>query len=252
MNCHQCEKLLPLYVGGELDERRERLLEAHLQSCAGCVATNAEYRETREMLQQFASSNFDQDVYAQIRENVWQQIEAESISPSLSELVGSWFRPRLVWAAMAALLIAFSAIGIYFSEKRWTGPKPLAGKDSQLNQNTRNEAPPKPTEEEPRNSALAANEESNRPRSASRRHLHQRMNRNGIQVLPESIAINSPGATSISTQEPSPLPGVPQSDIADESTKTLRLELQTQNPNIRIIWFSQRDSKQMSPNSKGT
>jgi len=36
------------------------------------------------------------------------------------------------------------------------------------------------------------------------------------------------------------------------SEKALRLEIQTKDPNIRIIWFTQREPKPALPNSKGT
>jgi hypothetical protein len=43
---------------------------------------------------------------------------------------------------------------------------------------------------------------------------------------------------------------VPARDPA-ASEKTLRVEMQTKNPNVRIIWFAHQPIQQDSPGSKG-
>ena len=39
--------------------------------------------------------------------------------------------------------------------------------------------------------------------------------------------------------------------VNGDTQKTLRMEIQTKNPNIRIIWLAPRDAKSSSPNSRG-
>ena len=102
MNCKQIDKLLPLYIGRDLDAQSERLVTMHVESCAACSAAAGEYRQTRELLQEFTPPPFGEDVYAGIRQNVWRQIEADSATVSMSELIAGWFRPRVIWAAASA------------------------------------------------------------------------------------------------------------------------------------------------------
>ena len=77
MNCKQIEKLLPLYAGHDLSARREQLITTRLQSCAACSATAAEYREARDLLQEFTPPAFSEKAFAEVRKRVWQQIETE-------------------------------------------------------------------------------------------------------------------------------------------------------------------------------
>ena len=55
MNCNQVESLLPLYAGRDLDAKTEGRVSLHLQSCAACADVAAEYRDTRQLLEDFAA-----------------------------------------------------------------------------------------------------------------------------------------------------------------------------------------------------
>jgi hypothetical protein len=238
MNCKQVEKLMPLYAGRDLGERDAQLVDAHVQSCQSCAATAAEFRETRQLLQEFSSPAFSQDVYAGIRQNVWRQIESDS-RRSLFESMASWFRPRIVWTAAAAMLfLAISAAGIYFVVKGF---------------NVRTEVlvnKPKPAveqahgSEEPGSVAAGPREEIPRRR---RVNMPKRASKPGHTWAPDrndSVVAYSPHAqgTMIESSPASPVIGTNDPDIAvRDSEKTLRMEIQTRNPNIRIIWFSQPD-----------
>ena len=101
MNCQQIDEWLPLYASRDLDERREHLVVAHLQTCASCAKAAAEYRETQDLMHGFGVPAVTDEVYAQIRQQVWRRIEAESNGRSFFALVKEWFQPRLVWAAAA-------------------------------------------------------------------------------------------------------------------------------------------------------
>jgi predicted anti-sigma-YlaC factor YlaD len=50
MNCKDVQELLPLYVGGDLKEKRARPVTEHVQSCADCAGSADEYRESRQLL----------------------------------------------------------------------------------------------------------------------------------------------------------------------------------------------------------
>src|SRR5436189_1019853 len=94
MNCSQIEKFLPLYAGHDLSARREQLIAAHLKSCGACAGAATEYREARDLIHSFTPPAFSDELYAEIRKSVWQQIEREPRVPSLFERVAAWFQPR--------------------------------------------------------------------------------------------------------------------------------------------------------------
>lgn len=246
MNCQQVEKLLPLYVGRDLEENRARLVDAHLQSCATCSAAAAEYRETRQLLQEFAPPEFTEDSFAEMRRNVWRQIETESDAPSLGRLIAGWLPPRLVRASAIALLIAVSALGIYFIANRRT-EQPVANKSTAVNRNTE---PQTKDRESPRR-RLASTGGSDigapEPKSRPQPRIHRKVATDQLN----SLAVNAPGNVSNSTPPFTANAADFAPTLKNDSARTLRLEIQTKNPNIRIIWFAPRDSKQLSSNSKG-
>jgi len=94
MNCTQAHELLPLYAGRDLDEKRARLVSEHIQICTACTRVAGEYREAVELAQHFAPPVFSEDVYANVRRQVMQQIENEPAEPLLPQLFGSWIRPQ--------------------------------------------------------------------------------------------------------------------------------------------------------------
>src|SRR6267143_6407697 len=111
MNCKHVQELLPLYVGRDLEERRAQLVTAHVQSCAECASLASEYRESGQLLQQFAPPPFSDAVYAGIRQRVLREIGRESPEFSgltLPSFVASLFRPRLRWTFATALLLGVS------------------------------------------------------------------------------------------------------------------------------------------------
>jgi len=247
MNCSQVEDLLPLYAGRELNDGREQAITAHLQTCARCEAAAKEYRETRQLLQEFAPPTFTNDRYAEIRQTVWRKIEAESNSPQLVEFFAGWFRPRLVWASATALLIAASAIGIYLIENGWSAQK----------QNTANA--PKigsgQIEGGTRGSDQPATSSSHREVSHGRRSGNSRQYQRSLvpKAAPNGVnlAVHSPFAQPSKIETPSQVDVPVDADVTANADRTLRMEIQTRNPNIRIIWFAQREAKPMSPSSKG-
>src|SRR6476469_1989694 len=127
MNCRQIEKYLPLYAGHDLNESREQLIAAHLQSCDACTEALADFQNARELMHTFGVPSFSDEVYADIRKSVWRQIESESRS-TLFAAVAGWFQPRLVWTVAAAMLVTLSVVGVYVLAQKFTvRPKAIAG-----------------------------------------------------------------------------------------------------------------------------
>ena len=247
MNCQQAEKLLPLFVGRDLDERNEQRVSAHVETCAKCAGAALEYRESRQLLQEFAPPTFSDDVFAGIRQGVWREIETESNVQPLSGIIAGWFRPRLVWAAASVVLIAITALGVYFIANR-SMQRPLADNAPKVSPSPENKQPDSPSGSDKfaTGSPNPVKEKTLEQRQANNRQPQRRRDRNWAPDRANTVAVNSPDAKSAKVD-----PSATTAVVTPVSEKTVRMEIQTKNPNIRIIWFSSREPKPMSPNSKG-
>ncbi|HSE15501.1 MAG TPA: zf-HC2 domain-containing protein [Pyrinomonadaceae bacterium] len=224
MNCKQVEDLLPLYAGGDLEEKRARSVAEHVRTCAACARVADEYRDSVQLTEQFAPPVFSEAVYAGIRQRVLREIETEA--PSWSQTIASVFRPRLTWAIAGVLLIVVSMFAIYFIVNKRTEDPKLANKPpaNSVPQDSKQEdvSPPENTGSKKQEWAGAS-----QPR---RKKSRANMN---------TVAAKSPVAM--------PTPGLPEPVVfplhdSAASVKPLRVEIQTKDPRIRIIWFVQQET----------
>jgi hypothetical protein len=254
MNCKQVQELLPLYVGRDLEEKRERLVTAHVHSCAECAGAADEYRETRQLLQDFVPPPFSEDVYLGLRGRVLHEIEAVPTVPSLPQLVAGWFRPRLTWAVASAVLIAITLFVLYFIANRRNDQHQVVSKDPAMEQPARNE---KGGSQRDTQAVLPpSSQEGDQHKLAGIRQPQRRKYRNALTARANSATVIAPDAKStVANVSPQPNnsaePGLFPAPDSAASEKTLRVEIQTKDPNIRIIWFSQQETKPTAPNSKG-
>lgn len=258
MNCKQAEELLPLYAGRDLEEKRATLVTEHLQTCVACARVADEYCESIQLTQQFAPPVFSEAVYAGIRQRVLREIETEAMAPVWSQTIANLFRPRLRWAIAGMVLIAVSMFAIYFIAIRGNDEQQLANnppakveppikeRSNSGPQGDKRAAPSPSVETGGKERQLAGVPQPRRKRS--RDALAHRINIVDAKS-PEAMST----ANNVSPQ-PSSLPEpmvFPHRDSAALS-KTLRVEIQTKDPNIRIIWFVQQETKPIIPSSKGT
>jgi Putative zinc-finger len=231
VNCRRVQELLPLYVGQDLEENQARLINAHVQSCDACAALTGEYQLSSELTQQFAPPQFSESVYAGIRHNVLREIDHNPLAAPWHESITAVFRPRPGWAVATVLLILLSVSAVYFIARR-DGDSQSIASDNRTTQ-VLTAAPPKTPPVEAGPSKI-----EDGPRhitiSQGSRSIHSRRN-------------SAPGMAASAGAEPNVLPA-----RASSAEKTLRVEMQTANPNIRIIWFAPQQTKSTSSSSKGT
>ena len=230
MNCKQTEELLPLYAGRDLEAERATLVTEHLQTCAACARVANEYRESVLLTEQFAPPVFSEAVYAGIRQRVQREIATEARAPAWSQTIASLFGSRLTWAIASMLLIVVSLFAIYFMMNRGNVEPQLANQppaNVQPGTNERSKSGP------PDSSVPAGVNTGGDKQPLARGHQLQRRKRSRDTLADRvnTVAAKSPEATSTS--------------------KTLRLEIQTKDPKIRIIWFVEPETKPAIPSSKG-
>ena len=228
MNCKQAEELLPLYAGRDLEVKRARLVTEHLQTCATCTRVADEYRQSVQWTGQFAPPVFSEDVYAGIRQRVLRQIQTEATAPSWAQPIARLFRPRLTWAIAGMLLVVVSMLAIYFlvnrkHEQQVAGSQPASIQPATKEEDKRVVLPPAVN-------TGATQQQAGIPQPRRKR------SRGIVARRPSSL--------------PQPTLFPPRTSASLD--KTLRVEIQTQDPNIRIIWFVQPETKPANSNSKGT
>lgn len=206
MNCKNVEPLLSLYVGRDLEEEHSRLVAAHLQSCTECTLAADEYAAAHQLLQGYEPPLFGDEIYTGIREQVLTEIKREShapIRPSvLSQLFLPLVQPRMRWIA-AALLLAISVTALYLSHK----PSRQLANDQQV----------AVVRSEGSNESVGSSPSSDKGQARSttkRRPISGKREAN--RVVQRAVRVAQPS----SAQAP------------------LRVELQTSDRNIRIIWLS--------------
>lgn len=245
MNCKHVRELLPLYVGGDLDERREKVVTAHVQVCAYCACSAGEYNETRQLLMKFAPPPFSESVYTGIRQNVLREIARESTAPALPQSFASWFRPRIGWAVATALMLGVSLLAFYFLADRKNDRQQLANSLGTVDGTRKAEQ----TDVTPQNEQLGTPLKPARSVTpGSRPALVRNPRKSRFSLIAQRVRHSGKSEASLADSSAEPTLSAPTT-----SEKTLRVEMQTKDPNIRIIWFTTERIRRDSPRepSKG-
>lgn len=243
MNCIDAEKLLPLYARVDLDESSQSTVAAHLESCAHCRQLADEYKNIQGWIRLHEPPEFSEEFFAGIRQNVLREI---SQGPAASSPFKAWLGklliptlPKTTFAvATAALLIISFAIGLLAFREYRSRTAFTAKNEARKSEPVGNANPPAvPTED--KSQALQEAKNGSRSRVAFNGASGNRVRRR----IPRT------------TTAPTTLPAQDTLASANESTSTdsgsarssddqaLRVEMQTQDPNVRIIWFAPNTKK---------
>ncbi|MGH9843590.1 MAG: anti-sigma factor family protein [Blastocatellia bacterium] len=208
MQCTLAEKLIPLFVSNDLPDDQMKTLCAHLDCCATCRQLAAEFSESQNWLRIFAAPAFDEAIFDDLRAGLAREMAGNEPRPR-------WFAPR--WnprfafaAAMAAILLT-AAFGIYVFRHQPSLEDKLTIHPEKAPQ--KNDLPRRPVRY------------GERKRPVARQ---------------DNLSARSRSLTLPILQQP-PVSQEPRDVAATDTTKNqemLRIEMQTADPNIRIIWFA--------------
>jgi hypothetical protein len=278
MKCTRVEKFLPLHITGDLAERRTRAVERHLAACEKCRITADEYRTTRAMFCTPAlSPDFDGAFYEEIRNSVLARIRHDRTLAPPSRF-STVFNPRLVYAASLSLIVAAAALALHSYTRRTPGDDATARMDAIVERERPTSAPatimsPRTiaAENDDRATAHPPNERARVTKGRARRE--QRPNRllppqpvpdadieNALHAPPPNLNSTS-RMPSIAGVDP-PAPSVAATGranaeeinaVAGDSRGTnaqpevSRIEIQTSDPDIRIIWLTPKGEDPAHP-----
>ena len=247
MRCTHAEKLIPLFAGDDLPAREADALRRHLKSCANCRRLAAEFEESRDWLRGFAAPQFDNVVLDDIRDSVLRDIgRIENRAQWLQWIVPGW--DLRFTASVAVLLLILFATYAYRDRK----PQTIPDKESAVKIN------PGGGQKHSTGDAQRNDEINPSPVPAQRPPLNRarRINENrGVKPvrLPDIAVVNAPIVPPIinigPVFEPPPLGAELAMGDAIFNREMTRIEFQTADPNIRIIWLAPKDSDSSSTKS---
>lgn len=267
MRCTRVEKFLPLYVAGDLAGRRaERHVARHLTTCERCRGLAEEYDASRDFVRAAAGTlppDFDGEFYAGIRRSVLAEIKRERtrLAPPLAAGFASLFNTRFAYAAsLALLLLAVAAISLHsyvsrkseiaeaIGERNVTPAATPVSIETTARGDERNVAPVEKTMVE---NASEGSRQTAKPPSLKRRaggsgnaqsETQRSLNlANNAPVYarrnPLAPVVAAPGEH---TEQVANSGSSSSSGATNAAPEVSRIEIQTSDPNIRIIWLPPR------------
>jgi|SRR4051812_45356360 anti-sigma factor RsiW len=212
MSCDSVSRLVPLYVEDDLPSRRAEAMRSHLGGCLSCRALLEGYRASQRSLHGMRRPEIGGAALDDLRRTVWRRIRALPPRSAVGRRVDQIWVSLRAWAsqpAMAALVI-FAVVGGSFALSRVTEPGTVSSvRPGPLGRSRMAEAPR--NDEVVAVDPAAADDEAPEPNLA----LAQADFDEGGE-----------------TPDPDSVEGGPGGD------DSLRIEIQTPDPDVRIIWFS--------------
>ena len=242
MNCRRIEELIPLYVEGDLDSNRAELVSAHLKSCDECSRVASGFDESQQWLRSYAPPAFDSTFFNGLKNGVLARIEEERARRSFFQLAVARWRWNAALTAAALLVLIGGLVFYAYQRNPRSADRQIAVVD-----------PPRPDVDAPRQAPGPNNEESRRVGFSRQRRHHSLREAVAKAVEPVRLelmlGIQDPRIEypSDSILEDS---GVSQDSDYQVETQSLikvtypmsesmtRIEIQTGDPTIRIIWFA--------------
>jgi len=218
MNCRRIEKLIPLYVECDLESDEAGRVSAHLQTCESCGTLVAEYEASQSWLRSNTLPDFDEAMLDDMRRGVMRGIDEARERPSFFGFFARPLMPGRAFAAVAALLIIFAAFALYI----YLGRSSAVSNDEKLASDI--VAP----EDVSTPGGLKQNPVA--PPHPVKRYTGKEHGRS----RPKFDRVIMPETDSTVAQK--------TVDVPTNTEEMTRIEIQTGDPNIRIIWFSPKES----------
>jgi hypothetical protein len=260
MNCEEVKANLSPYVAGDIEEASAReTIDAHLRECASCRAVAVEWEASHQLLRLHQPPEFDAAFFDSVRRGVMRQISEPR--PSLfARLLGQPFGQRtLTYAAVFSLLVCAAVLTSHFLRRSPTpavevakgdkdGPVKVKTNDTQKSGHQADEGATKNDESAaPRPQTTPAPQRRARPAVAAlkraaraekltappeTRDAGQESSAQGVQGVASAAPVREPNGTDAGSPK--------HVETAAAPREMFRIELQTKDPNVRIIWLSPR------------
>jgi hypothetical protein len=234
MNCRRIEQLLPLYAGGDLKSSLATRIASHLEWCGRCNWLADEFKESQSWLRSYESPVFDEAFVGDLKQRVLEGVaEPRSRASVLTSWIGQWNR-RQVLALAATCFVVAAMLALYTYQSRVKLDSNIVSKVSSREDSP--ETKGKPVSKPASGASFKAGQ------VAAKRHHSFKSQTAGSEIASRHLEAppkrpdegGSAHANAIEQLDNS-------SDVPADSREMLRIEIQTSDPNIRIIWFSPKE-----------
>ncbi|MFY9227135.1 MAG: hypothetical protein WAQ98_30980 [Blastocatellia bacterium] len=244
MNCPKFETQIALYVGGDLSNKEVKELEQHLNSCQKCSQFMVGLQESQLSLTNFGQLNIDEQIFSTMRANVMAEIRKQDSQMGWWQKIfnfsfGSW---RYAFASGVILaVLATSTYLLIIDKKAVTNQAAINQTNDSLEK-----ALVKPDSKLAKSEVVNNVEEIRQPVAYKKnRYIRtsRKVNKNVINDIqqtntPEIALVNDINKASNGQK-------FTIDNVALENTMNnkVKMEIQTSNPNVRIIWFVNKEEK---------
>ncbi len=223
MSCSQFEKSIALCAGSDLPREDELRLELHLADCSRCRRFAAELRESQDAFLRWRSEQPADHLLEKVRRGVLSQIAHDNkrIHSQLRMQI-PFFNQRVRFAlGTAAACLLFAILWTVWS-------KMTSEREAEIGKHE-----PAAAAGVPDDAVIAMKSPVHDP--VEQTHEAAPVRRPALRA-----AVSSPAAE---PAQPTAQAQVAESEVAPPSPP-LRIELQTADPNVRIIWFVPQPPKE--------
>ncbi len=243
MNCERIEQLIPLYVGDDLDGGAAEVVRSHVGACSNCRLEVEQYQESQGWLRS-CGPEFDEAALSRFKRGV------------MSEIDGANRRSRWLWSRFSGAQVAFASLFILLAviaAATYAGlHKARQDREAQARQELTPERTPEPAPDAKGVVAKKAPEVEQTVKGGKRGTSDGR-------GLPDWRTKGQPDFTdaqwrkghtdgigsSAGSREPTIVSRAGQgaSTGSSPTAAPVRIEIQTSDPSIRIIWFATKDTE---------
>jgi hypothetical protein len=225
--------MLPLQIAGDLEGSRERSVLRHLATCEDCRRLADDFAESRSLLAEACRlPEFNSAFYSEIRNSVLDEIARQRTSTT------SRIHRRWLWAtAFATLLITCGVVLQYFGSAIRPRSGDIAGVPPtiQIDQPLVATLSPIPAPSKLGDSQLGV-AGPHKPSGKSKVAV-ERVRDEPAPVTEPVASFSKPGPTAPDVSTP-PAQATVSRPATVSAAQVSRIEIQTSNPNIRIIWLT--------------
>jgi hypothetical protein len=245
MNCRRIEELMPLFVEGDLDAEAMQNVSIHLSACAACSQMVSEFSASQAWLRTYEVPEFDNAFFRDLQQSVMREIEQKQSRPSWLQRLQERWQQNLAYAMALVMLILVGA----FVFTMYKGKTKVEPQDRVIS--TTGEPQDKPSREEKQPEKRTPETLVIRNPQVVKHSLKRGQPKPAEKIIDEPLlvaiqpnlepldrfAINifeNPLASNVID-----FGGIPEAPIPTAGT---RIEFQTSDPNIRIIWFATKSN----------
>ena len=215
MRCTLAKKLIPLFVSDDLPDEQMFALREHLEACEACRELTEEFAESQLWLRTYMAHQFPEAIFDDLRDGLQKNLAlAEPKRRWFEQLVPAW-SPMFVFTASVITLLLIAGLGVYLARHRPPRNLDISIDNRRIPQNNVN--PGKAGEEKQPGGV--------KERPDTRQSIRPPKRRSHTHPAPQPVLAHPEHTDVVTTTRP-------------KDDEMLRIEFQTADPNIRIIWFA--------------